>query len=140
MGELDANILDFFKSHPYPKDEDLHEYAEGMKMEPDEFETEVYALISSFLDEGRYNENPDIDVDENELKMGIEVEKEHTTNENLARRIALDHLSEPGLSDYYTRLKKMEEEAKKEAGIKEANLREELTIIAEAVLECSFGK
>jgi len=48
-------------------------------------------------------------VDPKELKMGIDVEKEHTDNPELARRIALDHLAE--IPDYYTRLDKMEREA-----------------------------
>lgn len=39
--------------------------------------------------------------------MGIEVEKEHTSNVSLAKEIALDHLNE--LPDYYTRLKTVEE-------------------------------
>lgn len=43
---------------------------------------------------------------ESELSMGIKVEKEHTSDEKVAKEIALDHLKE--LPDYYTRLKKME--------------------------------
>ncbi|NIQ07559.1 MAG: hypothetical protein GWO20_18125 [Candidatus Korarchaeota archaeon] len=57
----------------------------------------------------------EFDVDPDELAMGIEVEYEHTSNKELSERIALDHLAE--LPDYYTRLKKMEEEGKKELGI-----------------------
>ena len=53
------------------------------------------------------------DVDPDELAMGIQVEYEHTDNKDLARKIALDHLAE--IPDYYTRLKKMENQAKKEA-------------------------
>lgn len=49
------------------------------------------------------------DFNQKELAMGIEVEKEHTDNEDLAREIAMDHLKE--IPDYYTRLKKMEKEA-----------------------------
>jgi hypothetical protein len=49
------------------------------------------------------------DVDPKELAMGIDVEKEHTDNPELAKRIALDHLAE--IPDYYTRLDKMEKEA-----------------------------
>lgn len=49
------------------------------------------------------------DADPDELAMGIKVEMEHTSNKVIAERIALDHLSE--IKDYYTRLKKMEEEA-----------------------------
>lgn len=44
---------------------------------------------------------------EQELTRGIEVEQEHTSNKEVARQIALDHLAE--LPDYYTRLKTMEE-------------------------------
>lgn len=53
-----------------------------------------------------------------ELDIGIVVELEHTKNKTLSREIALDHLLE--LPDYYTRLRKMEEEIrdlKKRAGI-----------------------
>lgn len=48
--------------------------------------------------------------DAEELQMGVEVEMEHTINEQIAEKIAKDHLSE--IPDYYTRLKKMEAEAK----------------------------
>lgn len=41
-----------------------------------------------------------------QLEMGIKVEKEHTTDEKVAREIALDHLWE--LPDYYDKLKKVE--------------------------------
>lgn len=41
-----------------------------------------------------------------QLKMGKNVEKEHTTKENVAKIIALHHLGE--LPDYYSRLKKVE--------------------------------
>jgi hypothetical protein len=48
-------------------------------------------------------------VDPVELAMGIAVEMEHTTCFLMALRISLDHLAE--VSDYYTRLAKMESEA-----------------------------
>lgn len=41
-----------------------------------------------------------------QLKMGIKVEKEHTTDKEDARAIALQHLAER--PDYYTKLKKVE--------------------------------
>ena len=61
---------------------------------------------------------PDDDYDPQQLAMGIKVEMEHTDNEEIAKRIAKDHLDE--FSDYYTRLEKMENEAKQEHGITEA--------------------
>jgi len=55
--------------------------------------------------------NVDIDGINKELAMGIEIEKEHTSDETLATEIALDHLNE--FPDYYTRLKKVEEQSLK---------------------------
>jgi len=79
----------------------------------------VKFFIKEFMFAGMANEKKlDItDVDMNELKMGIQVEYEHTTSKLLSTKIALDHLSE--IPDYYTRLAKMEEEAFKDLGIEE---------------------
>lgn len=49
------------------------------------------------------------EFDPEELAMGIKVELEHTDDVEIAREIATDHLEE--IPDYYTLLKKMEEEA-----------------------------
>ncbi len=46
-----------------------------------------------------------------QLDMGAPIEHEHTKNQKLATEIALQHLDE--IPDYYTRLKKMEIDAKK---------------------------
>ena len=54
----------------------------------------------------------DLSFIEKQLKIGIPIENEHTKDKNLAYKIALQHLEE--IPDYYTRLKKMEAEAKKE--------------------------
>ena len=43
-------------------------------------------------------------VDPKQLRMGIRVEKEHTTSSRMACRIALDHLAEH--AKYYSKLKK----------------------------------
>jgi hypothetical protein len=53
----------------------------------------------------------DVSFVEKQLKMGEKIEHEHTKNHTLARDIALQHLDE--IPDYYTRLKKMEADAKK---------------------------
>jgi len=61
----------------------------------------------------------------NQLEMGIPIEHEHTKDKDLAADIALQHLDE--IPDYYTRLKKMEADAKKHhkkfKDIKEEGLR-----------------
>lgn len=49
------------------------------------------------------------DADPEQLRMGCEVEHEHTNDPARAEQIAIDHLAE--IPDYYTRLKRMEKES-----------------------------
>ena len=53
----------------------------------------------------------DVSDIQKQLDMGAPIEHEHTNNQKLAVEIALQHLDE--IPDYYTRLKKMEADAKK---------------------------
>ena len=53
----------------------------------------------------------DISFIKSQLKMGEKIEHEHTRDHELAKEIALQHLDE--IPDYYTKLKKMEANAKK---------------------------
>lgn len=55
---------------------------------------------------GRAAGQPQINVDPWELRRGIQVELEHTSDPRVAYEIALDHLYE--IPDYYTRLAAME--------------------------------
>ena len=78
---------------------------------------DCFKLVSEAVDckytknQGRAEEKgiTENDVDPKELAIGIDVEKEHSDSEELAKEIALDHLAE--IPDYYTRLKKMEADA-----------------------------
>jgi len=54
------------------------------------------------------------DVDIDEYEMGLEVETEHSGDDDVINHIILDHLAE--VPDYYTRLAKMEDEAFAEFG------------------------
>ena len=65
---------------------------------------------SAFWDAGKWNEEGKPKVNTKQLMLGIEIEYEHTTDKAIAQRIAQDHLAE--IPDYYTRLIKMEKEAK----------------------------
>ena len=49
------------------------------------------------------------DYDLDQILMGLTIEAEHTNDKFQALEITMDHLQE--IPDYYTRLKKMEEEA-----------------------------
>ena len=84
---------------------------------PDELQENVFSIgwWSDVLKEEEYklNVKPTVkakDVDPKELKKGIAVEKEHTTDLKTAKRIALNHLGED--PKYYTKLAKakLEEE------------------------------
>lgn len=55
-------------------------------------------------------------VNETQLAMGKEVEKEHTSNPEIAEKITRDHLAE--IPDYYTHLKEMEDNVKKHDTVK----------------------
>ena len=71
--------------------------------------------LSTYLNEkehlkGGIGDETDIkDINKKELEMGIEVEMEHTNDLELAKEIAIDHLTE--IPDYYTRLQDMEQDA-----------------------------
>jgi len=77
--------------------------------ETDKISSGLEDMIIGYL---KHGDDPDSDFDADELKMGIDVEKEHNDNPNVAKAIAKAHLAE--IPDYYTRLKKMEQEGKRE--------------------------
>lgn len=89
---------------------------------------DIEAEVEKMADEMRDGEEPEgiaaekgvseKDVDSDELKMGIEVEQEHTDDVDKARKIALDHLAE--FPKYYTELKKMEKKLGKSSAKKES--------------------
>lgn len=78
----------------------------------------IYAVVrdsqikDADLPIGKHNADPDDQFNAEELAMGIKIEMEHTDDPDVAKSIAKDHLME--IKDYYTRLLKMEEEAKNE--------------------------
>lgn len=104
-------VYNFIKRNPYPSDDKMHRLADQNKTSHEAMEGAAYSLLSDFINhgeakkfKGKYNSS--------QLKAGTKVEKEHTNNPRIARRIAKDHLAEFG--DYYTRLKKMEDKAEEE--------------------------
>ena len=109
--DLKLKVIDFLTNNPDPKDDKFHSFAEKNGLDPDDMEEIAYSVSTSFWSNGKFNESgkKEEDIDETELEMGIKVEAEHTNYPTMARRIALDHLSE--IKDYYSRLKKMEADA-----------------------------
>ena len=108
--ELRKDIVNFFVKNPYPTDKKIHAFAESIGVDEHMLEKEIYAILSSIFSEGMSSKKK-YKYDEKQLAMGKKVEMEHTTCECLAEKIAKDHLAE--ISDYYTRLHKMEKEAEK---------------------------
>jgi hypothetical protein len=122
-------IITFFKRNPEPDDEDIHNLADKLGLDPHEFEELIYKILGTKLKEGK--KYPDeikggladkmsvediakkhkvsVNKIQKQLNMGINVEMEHVNDKSKAREIALDHLEE--IPDYYTRLDKMEKEA-----------------------------
>lgn len=102
-------IIDFFAENPSPEDSQIHALADELGIEHSEFESKIYKILSDFFSSGRWNAEGQPDVDPDQLAAGTEIEYEHTSSKKFAERIAKDHLSE--IKDYYTRLKKMEDDA-----------------------------
>lgn len=77
-----------------------------------------------------------------QLKIGVPIEHEHTNDKELATNIALQHLGE--FPDYYTRIKKMESQAKKMSSkkLKEESSEKRYCALCnkkETRSECSYG-
>jgi len=113
--DMKSNIIDFFRRNNNPTDADFHKFAEENEYDVHEAEAKAYELATlfvNFLVGGRAVEKgfTEEDADPEQLKMGIEVEYEHTPDKEVAKRIALDHLAEaPDNQIYYTELAAMEE-------------------------------
>jgi hypothetical protein len=116
-GRLRRNLLEFFKKNRYPKDSEVHAFADEMGVPEEELEQAVYSILTDFLAAGERYKNPDVPIDPKQLRMGIKVEMEHTDCPLISERIALDHLVE--FPDYYSRLEKMEQEGESALRMKE---------------------
>ena len=61
---------------------------------------------------GKADGKPDDKYDKDQVRMGVDIEKEHVKGKEKRKEIAQDHLEE--FPDYYSRLKKMEAKAEKD--------------------------
>ncbi len=101
-------------------DAKVHDLADDLGMSPHDLESEIYAFASLQAMAEQAGVNPggraeekgvkDGDFPEATMQKGIKVELEHTKDEELARKIVLDHLAE--FPNYYEALDKMESELK----------------------------
>ena len=77
---------------------------------------EYYYFDKSSKRIGKNKNVPNSYFDKKELKIGVEVEMEHTDDEEIALEIAKDHLCEDKY--YYSKLKNMEKKFKNKKGKK----------------------
>jgi hypothetical protein len=91
--------------------DDVKAFAQKSKQNEDTMLAVVFELLGALLKGvGKHKDVPDAEFDQEQLAKGVQVEKEHTNNEYVAKIIAKDHLKE--IPDYYTRLTKMEKGVK----------------------------
>lgn len=85
-------------------------------------------IIKDDLEGGLGDKFVENDFDSEQVRKGIDVEYEHTNNREIAREIALDHLAE--IPDYYNRLGRMEEDAKRAGLYKKVHKSNDLLLSA----------
>ncbi len=71
-----------------------------------------YKISKERIPGGRAKGMPISHFNKKDLEQGKNIEKEHTTDPEIAKEITRDHLCE--FKNYYKELKKMEEKLKKE--------------------------
>lgn len=106
--DLHNEIIKWFTKNPYPKDDAVHAFAQKLGVDEHDFEGHIYSILSDILTEGK-SKGFSGSYDPKQLKMGIQVEYEHTNYTLISEKIARDHLAE--IPDYYTRLAEMEKAA-----------------------------
>jgi len=115
QGPTMQEVAEFFASTPNPDDKQFHAWSDAKGYNTHKAEAMAYQLAtvaSKFVTGGKTGEKEVTtdDVSTGQMQQGKKVEKEHTPDTGSAKKIAMDHLDE--IPDYYSRLKKMEEQAK----------------------------
>ena len=110
MNDKITQLVEFLSETPYPTTQSLKNFCLKNAYNFDEICGLILGIatlyITDFFTKGLSNEKNLESVIQSELNMGIEVEYEHTTNKNISKKIALDHLAE--FDRYYSALKAME--------------------------------
>jgi hypothetical protein len=109
--EISDLLISYLIENPNPSDKEVHEWAEEMGVDVHDVEAGFYHLATRFTSlfaEGKSaNAHLDINALVDEIKMGMDVESEHTKDPALQMKITCDHLVEH--PQYYSRfLKPME--------------------------------
>ena len=98
---LKAVLIKRFHGDKKVTPSELKEIADKNNVSVEEINLVVYDILNDFLFRNRNKKK--IEVDKNELEMGIKHELEHTDEPEIAKIIALDHLY--SVKNYYSLLK-----------------------------------
>ena len=99
-----SKIQGIITTEPFENGDIVALVGEMDELSPEDFKGLSYNVS---LDDIAKKFNTDIDILQKELESGIKVEMEHTPNRELAKKIAMDHITEFG-AGYYPSLSKME--------------------------------
>lgn len=94
--DLGQKIFDFFvnKKGSIDDKKDIHSLAEKSGIDPHEFEEEIYTMIQSLFAGGKSKGKEPKGVDPEEVRMGLIVEAEHSSNKLIQLKIVWDHLTD----------------------------------------------
>ena len=116
-----SKFISLFDNNEDLNDENNNNLLKVVDFYFNKLDNDIYKTLTMELEEdmnksdenvGKHNFVSDDVFNPMELKAGIAVELEHTSDPELAKKIAKDHLME--IPDYYSRLLKMEKDAKQE--------------------------
>lgn len=119
---LPEKIKEFILKNPFPKDDDLHKFAEDNKIEPDMLEQYVYAFLTLIL-VGGASKGKDMEISKENMDIGHKIELEHCKYDSdnkvikamqyiLVHKITMDHSFED--KDYYSKSINFKDELKRE--------------------------
>ena len=115
LTNIDEQVMAFLMQGAAPTEDEFSEWADEAGVDNHEAITAAIGLaakMARLMKGGMSNANKSVEYDDEQMRMGTEVEHEHTVDDDVAAKIARDHLAE--IPDYYTRLRVMEAEAGKE--------------------------
>jgi len=105
-------VIKFLDKNPKPTDDQFHEWAEGQGYNVHKAEQVAYRILSDIVNTGKSKGKMPPGTPGKEVKQGVKVEKEHTPNPTIARKVVADHITETG-PGYYPALLKMEKDLEK---------------------------
>lgn len=117
--EIKFKLINFLRDNNYPDDDKIESFMREVNLDRTQFNSLVFEVLNDYARLTNINHSPDSDFNQKQLRMGTDIEMEHTPDDTpfyrfIAKSIAKDHLSEKGLENtYYTGLEKMEEDYKK---------------------------